>query len=222
MAPAPALERSSRVAVEGRRLAVRATAGPVLAPGPSVVVRSSAAAATNGQQKPRDDPMNRRRFLSRTLLAISGVSVLPRPIFAQAQAPAVPAAKIDKIVKTEAEWRKLLTPAQFVVLRQEGTERAFTSPLNNEKRKGIYACVGCELPLFDSQTKYDSGTGWPSFYDHLPGSIETTKDFKPAFFGVEYHCARCGGHHGHIFEDGPKPTGLRHCNNGVVLKFIPA
>jgi len=166
--------------------------------------------------------MNRRHFLSRTLVAAAGVAMLRQSMAVAAQGPAVPGAKIDKVVKTEDEWRKLLTPAQFSVLRQEGTEAPFTSPLNNEKRKGTFVCAGCELPLFDSRTKYDSGTGWPSFYDFLPGALGTKKDFKILYPRTEYHCARCGGHHGHVFDDGPKPTGLRYCNNGVALKFIPA
>jgi peptide-methionine (R)-S-oxide reductase len=169
-----------------------------------------------------DGHMNRRRFLSRTLVAAAGVAALRQPMLADAQGPAAPGAKIDKVVKTEEEWRKLLTPAQFSVLREEGTEPPFTSPLNNEKRKGTFVCAGCELPLFDSRTKYDSGTGWPSFYDFLPGALGTKKDFKILYPRTEYHCARCGGHHGHVFDDGPKPTGLRYCNNGVALKFIPA
>ena len=169
-----------------------------------------------------DYVMNRRRFLSRTFLTVAGVATLRQSMLAEAQGPAAPGAKIDKVVKTEDEWRKLLTPAQFSVLRQEGTEPPFTSPLNNEKRKGTFVCAGCELPLFDSRTKYDSGTGWPSFYDFLPGALGTKKDFKILYPRTEYHCARCGGHHGHVFDDGPKPTGLRYCNNGVALKFVPA
>ena len=108
------------------------------------------------------------------------------------------------------------------MLREEGTERPFTSPLNNEKRKGTFVCAGCDLPLFESKTKYDSGTGWPSFYDVIPGRVETKIDHKLIYPRTEYHCARCGGHQGHVFDDGPKPTGLRYCNNGVALKFIPA
>jgi peptide-methionine (R)-S-oxide reductase len=169
-----------------------------------------------------DQIMNRRHFLSRTFFTVAGVATLRQSMLADAQSPAVPGAKIDKVVKTEAEWRKLLTPAQFSVLRQEGTEPAFTSPLNKEKRKGIFACVACDLPLFDSRTKFDSGTGWPSFYDFLPAALGTKTDFKLIYPRKEYHCARCGGHHGHVFDDGPKPTGLRYCNNGVALKFISA
>jgi len=166
--------------------------------------------------------MNRRRFLSSTLIGLAGATGLGRP-FAGAQAPKVEKAdKIEKITKTPDEWRKILTPAQFDVLREEGTERPFTSALNNEKRKGTFVCAGCDLPLFDSKTKYDSGTGWPSFYDIIPGRVETMTDHKLIVARTEYHCARCGGHQGHVFDDGPKPTGLRYCNNGVALKFIPA
>jgi len=126
------------------------------------------------------------------------------------------------VTHTEAEWRKLLTPAAFNVLRQEGTERPYSSPLNDEKRKGTFVCAGCDLPLFESRTKYDSGTGWPSFYDPIKGAVGTSVDTKLIYPRTEYHCARCEGHQGHVFEDGPKPTGLRYCNNGVALKFVPA
>lgn len=161
--------------------------------------------------------MNRRRFLSRMLVAAAGTAALRHAALAGAQGPTV-----EKLVRSEDEWRKLLTPAQFVVLREEGTERPFTSPLNSEKRKGIYACVACSLPLFESHAKYDSGTGWPSFYECIPGHVETRIERGYIVPVKEYHCARCGGHHGHVFNDGPKPTGLRYCSNGVVLKFIPA
>ena len=120
------------------------------------------------------------------------------------------------------EWKKRLpNDLAYKVLREESTERAGTSPLNAEKRPGIFACAGCDLPLFTSEMKYDSGTGWPSFFTTIPAVFETKKDFHLLYPRTEYHCARCGGHHGHIFDDGPKPTGLRYCNNGIALKFIP-
>ena len=127
----------------------------------------------------------------------------------------------DNIVKSEDEWKKCLTPEEFHILRKEGTERSFSHPLNKEYRPGKYVCAGCETPLFKSDMKFDSGTGWPSFYTTLPGVFETKSDRKLFMQRTEYHCARCGGHHGHVFEDGPDPTGLRYCNNGTALKFIP-
>jgi peptide-methionine (R)-S-oxide reductase len=134
---------------------------------------------------------------------------------------AAPAGKFE-IEKSDDEWRKLLTPAQYDVLRKHGTERAGTSPLNRENRKGTFACAGCELPLFSSDTKYESGTGWPSFWEPLPGAVGTTTDKSFFMTRTEVHCRRCGGHLGHVFDDGPKPTGLRYCMNGVALKFMPA
>jgi peptide-methionine (R)-S-oxide reductase len=119
------------------------------------------------------------------------------------------------------EWRKRLAPAAYSVLREEGTERAGTSPLNGEKREGVFACAGCDLPLFTSAMKYESGTGWPSFFTTIPGVFETKTDYHLFLPRTEYHCKRCGGHHGHVFDDGPQPTGQRWCNNGVALKFIP-
>ncbi|MEO6270205.1 MAG: peptide-methionine (R)-S-oxide reductase MsrB [Lautropia sp.] len=119
------------------------------------------------------------------------------------------------------EWRRKLDPAAFEVLRKEGTERAFTSPLNDEHREGVFVCAGCGQPLFTSEMKYDSGSGWPSFFTTIPDALSTSTDYKLLMPRTEYHCTRCGGHHGHVFEDGPVPTGTRFCNNGVALKFIP-
>jgi peptide-methionine (R)-S-oxide reductase len=119
------------------------------------------------------------------------------------------------------EWRKRLDKMAYYVLREEGTERAGTSPLNAEKRPGIYACAGCDLPLFTSDMKYESGTGWPSFFTTIPGVFGSKKDYGLFLPRIEYHCIRCGGHHGHVFDDGPRPTGQRWCNNGVALKFLP-
>jgi peptide-methionine (R)-S-oxide reductase len=119
------------------------------------------------------------------------------------------------------EWRKRLNAEQFDVLREEGTEYPGTSPLNKEKRPGVFVCAGCSLPLFTSAMKYESGTGWPSFFTAIPSVFGTSTDYKLVLPRTEYHCVRCGGHHGHIFDDGPPPTGKRWCNNGVALKFIP-
>ncbi len=126
------------------------------------------------------------------------------------------------ITKTPAEWKKQLGPQRFAILRQEGTERPYSSPLNKEKRRGIYACAGCELPLFSSAAKYDSGTGWPSFWRELPGNVAYKRDTSLFMERTEEHCRRCGGHLGHLFDDGPKPTGKRHCINGLSLTFKPA
>ena len=127
----------------------------------------------------------------------------------------------DKIDKPDAEWRQTLSGEAYQVLRHEGTERPGSSPLNDEKRGGTYVCAGCDTPLFSSDMKFDSGTGWPSFFTTLPGAFETSRDFRMIWPRIEYHCARCGGHHGHVFDDGPAPTGTRFCNNGVALKFVP-
>jgi peptide-methionine (R)-S-oxide reductase len=138
-----------------------------------------------------------------------------------AAAPSPGGAPITPLTLSDAEWRARLSPAAYAVLRQEGTERAFTSPLNDEKRRGSYACAGCGLALFTSDMKFDSGTGWPSFFTTLPGAVKTKTDFKLILPRTEYHCARCGGHQGHVFKDGPQPTGQRWCNNGVALSFTP-
>jgi len=129
---------------------------------------------------------------------------------------------IDWTNLSEREWEERLTPMEFNVLRKEGTERPGSSPLNDEKRTGTYVCAGCELPLFTSEQKYESGTGWPSFFDVIDGAIGTKTDRKLFMARTEYHCSRCGGHQGHVFKDGPRPTGLRYCNNGVALNFKEA
>ena len=128
----------------------------------------------------------------------------------------------EKVELSRDEWRERLdSPLAFDVLRKEATERPFTSALNDEKREGTYLCAGCDLPVFTSEMKFDSGTGWPSFFTTIPGAFETKRDFLLVLPRTEYHCARCGGHHGHVFKDGPQPTGERWCNNGVALRFVP-
>ena len=131
------------------------------------------------------------------------------------------AAKTAEIARSDAEWRRVLTPEQFRVLRQHGTERPGSSPLNGEKRDGVFRCAGCGAELFDAGTKYESGSGWPSFYTAREGAVATTTDRTLGMTRVEMHCARCGGHLGHVFEDGPRPTGLRFCTNGAALDFEP-
>ncbi len=127
-----------------------------------------------------------------------------------------------EVTKTPEEWRKILSPEQYAVLREEATERPWSSPLNAEKREGTFVCAGCDLPLFASETKFESGTGWPSFYAPIEGAVKTGKDWSFGLLREEVHCRRCGGHLGHIFNDGPKPTGLRYCINGLALNFVPA
>lgn len=158
--------------------------------------------------------MHRRQFLSYGALF---ATLSPLSFALQADED-----KITPISYSPAQWRERLTPAQFRVLREEDTEPAFSSALNDEKRSGKFHCAGCDLELFDSRHKFDSGTGWPSFYTANTDHIETKID--KGFFSTrtEYHCARCGGHQGHVFDDGPKPTGLRFCNNGLALKFVAA
>ena len=133
-----------------------------------------------------------------------------------------PDPKIERLELPLDEWRKRLSREQFRVLFQEGTERPFSSPLDREKRQGTFLCAACHLPLFESSAKFDSGTGWPSFFRPIAGRVGTSRDFKLVLPRTEYHCARCGGHQGHVFGDGPPPTGQRWCNNGVALRFVPA
>ncbi|MDO8465914.1 MAG: peptide-methionine (R)-S-oxide reductase MsrB [Gallionella sp.] len=161
--------------------------------------------------------MDRRSFIK---LAAGGVGVFALSRFIVPE-QAMAAERIEKISKSDAEWKKLLTREQYYVLREEGTEPSGSSPFNHEKRDGMFVCAACKLELFPSRYKYESGTGWPSFYDVLPGHVETKTDFKLILPRTEYHCARCGGHQGHVFKEGPPPTGLRYCNNGAALTFIP-
>lgn len=151
--------------------------------------------------------MKRRFFLTSALAAITC-----KPALAAGY----------EVTRTDAQWRAMLSKQEYNVMRQEGTERAFTSPLNDEKRDGVYACRGCDLPLYAARDKFDSGTGWPSFVRAMPNAIGTKKDRKLFLTRTECHCSRCGSHLGHIFDDGPAPTGKRHCINGVSLKFMAA
>ncbi len=164
---------------------------------------------------------NRRQFLrtlsGAALLGLVGTSGLPGRL-----AAAQDSGEVDWSSLSEAQWRERLTEEEFEILREEGTEPAFSSPLNAETREGTYICAGCALPLFSSETKFESGTGWPSFYQPLPDAVDTKTDYKLIFPRTEYHCRRCGGHQGHVFDDGPEPTGKRWCNNGLALDFRPA
>jgi len=164
--------------------------------------------------------MTRRRFLrsvSAALLApwAGGLAAASR---AGEPSGSIP---VDRLDLPKSTWKKLLPSDAYDVLFEEATERAFTSPLNGEKRRGVFVCAACNLPLFSSDAKYDSGTGWPSFFRSLPGGVGTKRDFALLLPRTEYHCIRCGGHQGHVFDDGPAPSGLRYCNNGVALRFVP-
>ncbi len=172
-----------------------------------------------------------RRTLLQGLAALIAAPLLPAcaretpAVATAAAAGAGPAAATGKAIaplhKTDAQWKALLAPAAYTVLFKDGTERAGSSPLNAEKRPGTYICAACYLPLFESEHKFESGTGWPSFTRAIAGHTGTKRDFKLILPRTEYHCIRCGGHQGHIFDDGPPPRGERWCNNGVALNFVP-
>ncbi len=156
---------------------------------------------------------NRRSFLMALLTSLMGFFARPFMLFAASKS------NETRWNLSDEEWRQRLTPDAYKVLRKEGTERPFSSSLNNEKRTGVFHCAGCDLPLFSSSKKFDSGTGWPSFWEPLPNAIDTQVDFKLIVPRTEYHCRCCGGHQGHVFDDGPQPTGKRYCNNGIALTF---
>jgi peptide-methionine (R)-S-oxide reductase len=158
-----------------------------------------------------------RRILLASLSGLFGLAA-----FRWLRAAPAHAAEKFEIEKSDAEWRAQLTPQQYEILRKQGTERPGSSPLLNEHRKGIFACAGCDLPLFSSDTKFESGTGWPSFYQPLDNAVRQTEDRTFGMLRTEVHCRRCGGHLGHVFDDGPKPTGLRYCMDGLALQFHPA
>ena len=169
--------------------------------------------------------MKKRYFLQTGAAALGAIALSRYLAEPKAQTTAqaavqTPPGESFEVIKTEAEWRKLLTPEQFSVLRQQGTEPPFSSPLAEQVTPGKYDCAGCDLPLFTSETKFDSGTGWPSFYASIANAVRTIEDDSLLMTRTEVHCRRCGGHLGHVFDDGPAPTGKRYCMNGVSLKFV--
>jgi peptide-methionine (R)-S-oxide reductase len=166
--------------------------------------------------------IHRRRWLKRIFtLAAAPVSVPVMAIMNSPEQSARDDEQVARLEKSKAEWRKLLAPEAYAVIFEERTEPPFSSPLDKEKRQGTYICAACHLPLFSSKAKFDSGTGWPSFYEPIKGRLATKRDYWLILPRTEYHCIRCRGHQGHVFDDGPPPTGQRWCNNGVALKFVP-
>jgi peptide-methionine (R)-S-oxide reductase len=161
--------------------------------------------------------MKRRQFLFQ-FSGVAGTILISPGVLAHAINKSI---DLTPVTRSENEWKSILSPQEFNILFEEGTERPNSSPLNDIKEKGTFICAACYLPLFESDTKYDSGTGWPSFYQPIEGRVDTKLDLKLVWPRTEYHCVRCKGHQGHVFEDGPEPTGLRYCNNGLALNFIP-